>query len=194
MAVVAIAATLLASGITVKRLIQLHEVYRQRAKHHAREEDNARLVLSYMAQMIDAYKPAEVAIHDAEVNADELMNDPETEKRREELMKTDPEFRRALYDIFQQATHLHKLMFPLEEVARAARSEIDQHTRLKKKYERAAALPWISVPPDAGPATVDLWPMAFKAIETSESIGAEMDSIPLPPRLEIIDPGPRKQK
>ena len=141
MALVAIVATLLASGIAGKRWLHLHAVYQERAKYHAQKENDALEILSVMAQMIDAYTEAEAKVKDTEVECNRMAG-LETERKPEDLMKSDPEFRRAGFDILQQQRLLKETMIPLEEVAKAARGEIDYHSRLKKKYERAAALPW----------------------------------------------------
>jgi hypothetical protein len=82
----------------------------------------------------------------------------------------------------------------LEEFMKVARSEIDYHARLKRKYERAAARPWLSVLPDAEDSGVNLWEMWMMAMERMESKAAEIDRLPLPPRLQIIEPEPPSGK
>lgn len=83
---------------------------------------------------------------------------------------------------------------PLEEVMEVARSEIDYHAQLKRKYERAAARPWLSVLSDAEDSGVNLLEMIMMALERMESNAAEIDRLPLPPRLQIVEPEPPSDK
>jgi hypothetical protein len=187
MSLVAIVATLMASGIMVKRLIHLHVVYQERVIHHDQEERHARFLLSHMADVMGAYKGAR-----GEIDVPPL--DPEDEKRLKELMKSDPDVQRVASDMIQQEKLEEEMMRPLEEFMKVARSEIDYHARLKRKYERAAARPWLSVPPDDEASEVDLWVMFLKAMERMDSKAAEIDRLPLPPRLQIVEPEPPSDK
>lgn len=74
MALVAMVATLMGSGIMVKRLIHLHVVYQERATDHDQEERYARGLLSQRADIMDAYKETKGKI-------DVPPMDPEGEKR-----------------------------------------------------------------------------------------------------------------
>jgi hypothetical protein len=179
---VAILATMLASAITVHRLVHLHAVYRERAIRHGQEELNARVLLSYMVEMENAYKEAGVGIDAPLWNAD-------TDKDLKELMKSDPDVQRVVLSAVKQKNLEKEMIEPLAEVIKTARSEIDYHAQLKRKYERAATLPWLSVLPDANDSGVNLWMMMDEAIERSNLKFSEIDHLPLPTRLEIIEPG-----
>jgi hypothetical protein len=183
MALVAMVATLMGSGIMVKRLIHLHVVYQERSTDHDQEERYARGLLSQLADIKDAYQGMKGKIDDPPL-------DPEGEKRWKELMKTDPDVQRVASDVIQQDKLVEEMMRPLEEVMKVARSEIDYHARLKKKYERAAARPWLSVLPDAEDSGVNLLEMTMTALERMESKATEIDRLPLPPRLQIIEAEP----
>jgi hypothetical protein len=184
---VAILATLLASGITVNQLVHLRAVYRERAIHHGQEELDARSVLSYVAEIDDAYKEAAVGIDDPTIDA-------AAAKKLKELMKSDPDVRMVAFSLVQQKKLEKEMTEPFKEVIKSARSEVEYHAYLKRKYERAAARPWLSVLPDAKASGVNLWLMMGEAIARSESKAAEIDRLPLPPQLEIIEPEQPSEK
>ena len=183
MALVAMVAVLMGSGIMVNRLVNLHRNYQERATDHGGQEQLARFLLSQMAEVNDVYKGAR-----AEIDVPKL--DPESEKSLKELMKTDPDVKRVASDMVQQAKLEEEMMRPVEEFMKVARSEIDYHSRLKAKYTRAAAHPWLSVLPDTENPGVNLMEMWDKAMEKMDSKYAEIESLPLPPRLQIVEPEP----
>ena len=187
MALVAMLAVFMGSGIIINRLVHLHRAYQERATHHDRQEQLARFLLSQMSDVKDAYKGAK-----AEINVPKL--DPEGEQRLKELMKTDPDVQRVAAEMIQQEKLEEEMMSPVEEFMKVARLEVDYHARLKTKYERAAAYPWLSVPPDSEDSGVNLMEMWEKTMEKMDSKYAEIERLPLPPRLQIIEPEPPSGK
>jgi len=178
---VAIVATLLGSGILINRLVHLHSVYRKRAIEHELAEREARGVMSTIAEMETGYKAM------AEVPEPPPM-DPETEARWQALMKTDPEVQKVVSSQHQQEELAREIVTTLKEFGELVRSETDYHANLKRKYQAAAARPWLPVSPDGEDPAPDFSEMTLKVLEKIESKGAEMDHLPLPPRLQIAEP------
>jgi hypothetical protein len=177
---VAIVATMFASGIMVTRLMNLRAVYRDRATHHGQEEQHARALLNYLVEMESVYIKSGVG-------TDAPIWDADTEKSLKELMKTDLELQNVVFSAVQHKQLEKEMIEPLAEVIQTARSEIDYHSHLKTKYEQAATRPWLSVRPDAKDSGVDLWMMMDQAIQRSNSKYVEIDRLPLPPQLEIVE-------
>ena len=131
----------------------------------------------------------ESAYKEAGLGVDAPLWDADTDKNLKELMKSDPEVQRVVLSAVKQKSLEKEMIEPLAEVIKAARSEIDYHAQQKRKYERAATLPWLSVLPDAKDSRINLWMMMEEAIERSNLKYSEIDRLPMPPRLEIIGPG-----
>jgi hypothetical protein len=75
------------------------------------------------------------------------------------MKKSDPAVQEVASGEIQEEKLLEEMMRPLEEFMKVASSEVDYHAQRKRKYERAAARPWLSVPPDDEGSEVDLWEM-----------------------------------
>ena len=183
MALVAIVATLMGSGLTVKRLIDLRADYQKRAIHHEQNESVARFMLGHLEELrgISAGAEAEPV---------EPSMDPATRERLTELMKSDPELQKSAANMEQEKKLVKEVTNSFEEAAKVARSEVEYHASLKRKYERAAARPWMSIPPDPKESGVDLQAVTEEAMKTMMSKYAGMDSIALPPQLGIVEPVP----
>ena len=160
--------------------MHLRTVYRDRATHHGQKELNAHAVLDCVVEMESAYKGAGVG-------NDAPIWDADTEKSVQELMKTDLELQKVVLSTVQQKQLEKEMIEPLATVIQTARSEIAYHLHLKRKYERAAARPWLSILPDTKDSGVDLWMMTDQAIRRSDSKYADVERLPLPPRLEITE-------
>ncbi len=197
MLMVAIVAALLAAGIMASRLMHLRRVYQERAAQHDSSEQLARSLLSNVAEMTAQYNEARRQITETEKEAKQAIDalqDPETEKRWKELVKTDPFIREFVSGEHPEEKLLAVSMSPLEEFMKVASSEASLHAQLKTKYERAARRPWIAVSPDDDAPEADLMELYLNATERSESIAAKLDHLPLPPGLEMVEPEPAVKK
>ncbi len=186
-ALVAIVGTVMGSAILINRLMHLHAVYHDRAIEHDLAEKDARGVMSTIAEMESSYKVM------AEV-PDASPLDPEAAARWNELMKTDPEVEKVVASQRQQEKLVGDVLKTLEDFGDLVRSETDYQANLKRKYQAAAARPWLPVSPDGEDPAPDFSEMMLKVLEKIESKGAEMDHLPLPPRLEFAEPEPVGRK
>lgn len=192
MLLVAIVAVLLAAGIMGQRLIHLRRVYQKRASEHDSSEQFARTLLSNVAEMTAQYKEAGKQIQEAAKEAkqaiDSALQNPETEKQLKVMVKTDPFLKDFVSGESQEERLLEATMKPLEEFMTVARNEATHHAQLRLKYERAARRPWMTVSVGDEAPAIDLMEAYQKAIETSESQARELDHLPLPPGLEMVEP------
>jgi hypothetical protein len=189
LAIVAVFSILLGASVTTWRLWHLRELYQERALFHDQEASLAQSVLESMSLLREAYS----GIPDPEPSALDEMHkalDPEGRRRLDELIKTDPEMQQVVASMQRQREAQKDLLQPLNEVLEAARAELPYHQDLQRKYEWAAAHPWLPVAPDpARPSAIDLWQRMEKAVAQVEASAQEILKLPLPPRLEIAGPG-----
>ena len=119
-----VAVALTALALSLPSLVRQHLRSKEKARVHARQAEHSRFVRGALSEDVQ-----------------DCLRRAEEERRMEERCMGDPEQRR-------------RVMQALDEYdeARALRNrcgaDADYHTRMKRKYELAAWMPWLSVAPD----------------------------------------------